>query len=621
MRKTNNRPAYPTAVAALPRTAAVSFVAAQRFLVATMAAIAIAVAVGTARGQAAASSAAASIAPAPSAAASIAPAETIAPAPAAGSVGTELQALANAGTLAELHWPDFSQYKDSIVEFYNAGGWAPAWIVNGAPTPSALGMIDLFKQARLKGLDPADYDGGRWLARMERLRAHLPNPPAVVVARFDLALTVCAMRYISDLRIGRVNPRAVKFYLDVGPKKLDLARTLRDEFIHAADPAAIITQVEPPYAGYQRAEAALAHYLELARDGDGPALPMPSASVHPGDAYAGIAQLAARLRLVGDLPPEAVVPVGATRYQGALIDAVKRFQQRHGLAPDGVLGKATVATMNVPLRYRVEQLDYTLERYRWMPLEFPDPPIVVNIPEFILRTMRRQPAPFLEMRVVVGKAYRHQTPVFTGMMRYVIFRPWWNVPYSITRSELIPKILRDRGYLASHNYAVFNSAGTLVSDGPVNDATLAGLRSGALNIRQKPGPKNALGLVKFMFPNSYNVYLHSTPAPELFDRSRRDFSHGCIRVRHPVALAAWVLRGRPEWTVDRIEQTMNGNQTVQVNLARPIPVLILYSTAVVEPDGEVRFFDDIYGYDAELRQALATRHRTEAGGGGAPTVR
>ncbi len=595
----------------MSQAAAISFVAAPRILVAAMAAIAIAAAVGTARGQAAA----------PSAAGSISPTATIAPSPAAGSVGAELQALANAGTLAELHWPDFSQYKDSVVEFYNAGGWTPAWIVNGAPTPSALGMIELFKQARLKGLDPADYDGGRWLVRFERLRAHAPNPPAGEVARFDLALTVCAMRYISNLRIGRVNPRAVKFYLDVGPKTLDLARTLRDEFIHAPDPAAIITQVEPPYAGYQRAEAALAHYLELARAGDGPALPMPAASVHPGGAYAGIAQLAARLRLVGDLPPAAVASADATRYQGALVDAVKRFQQRHGLAPDGVLGKATVATMNMPLRYRVEQLDYTLERYRWMPLEFPEPPIVVNIPEFILRTMRRQPAPFLEMRVVVGKAYRHQTPVFTGMLRYVIFRPWWNVPYSITRGELIAKIVRDRGYLASHNYAVFNAAGTLVSDGPVSDATLAGLRSGALNIRQKPGPKNALGLVKFMFPNSYNVYLHSTPAPELFDRSRRDFSHGCIRVRHPVALAAWVLRGRPEWTVDRIEQTMNGNQTVQVNLASPIPVLILYSTAVVEPDGEVRFFDDIYGYDAELRQALAARHRTEAGGGGAPTAR
>lgn len=530
---------------------------------------------------------------------------------AAGSVGAEIQSLANAGTLGELHWPDFADYKKSVIEFYNAGGWAPAWTDGGAPTPSALGMIDLFKQAGFKGLDSTDYDAGRWAARLARLRSDAPNPPSAALARFDLALTVCAMRYISDLHIGRVNPRAVAFDLEVGAQKLNLAQTLRDQFIHAPDVAAIITQVEPPYAGYQRLEAGLAHYLELTHREE-PTLPLPSAPIHPGDAYAGIAQLATRLRLVGDLPADASAPPGAARYQGALVDAVRRYQRRHGLAPDGVLGKATVATMNVPLRVRVEQLDFALERYRWMPPEFPEPPIVVNLPEFILRTMRRQPAPFLETRVVVGKAYRHQTPVFTGMMRYVIFRPWWNVPYSITAGELIPKILRDRGYLASHNYAIFNSAGRLVSDGVVNDSIMAGLRSGALNIRQKPGPKNALGLVKFMFPNSYNVYLHSTPAQELFSRPRRDFSHGCIRVQKAAELAAWVLRGMPEWTPDRIARTMNGDRTVQVNLDRPIPVLILYSTAVAESDDEVSFFDDIYGHDAELRRALAARHAAHA---------
>ncbi len=496
------------------------------------------------------------------------------------------------------------------MEFYSAGGWAPAWTAGGAPTAAALGMIDLFRQARLKGLNPRDYDAGLWTARRARMHAEGAGAAPADIAQFDVAVTVCAMRYLSDLHIGRVNPNDVKFFLDVGSKKLDLAQTLRAEFVGAADPAAIATQVEPPYAEYQRAEVALAHYLELAHGGEGPPLAVPSASIHPGGAYLDLAHLAARLRLVGDLPADAILPAGSTRYQGAIVDAVRRFQRRHGLAIDGVLGKATIAALNVPMRVRVEELGYTLERYRWMPLDFPEPPVVVNLPEFILRTMRRQPAPFLEMRVVVGKAYRHQTPVFTGTMRYVIFRPWWNVPFSIARAELIPKIVRNRNYLAANNFAVFTSGGTMVSDGAVTDDMLNGLRSGALNIRQKPGPKNALGLVKFMFPNSYNVYLHSTPAPELFEKPRRDFSHGCIRVQNPVGLAEWVLRGLPEWSADRIVRTMNGDQTVQVNLPRPIPVLIIYLTAEVEPDGEVRFFNDIYGHDAELRQALAARRRT-----------
>src|SRR5581483_8689010 len=212
-------------------------------------------------------------------------------------------------------------------------------------------------------------------------------------------------------------------------------------------------------------------------------------------------------------------------------------------------------------------------------------------PEFRLRTMIQQPgAAPLNMNVVVGKAYQHRTPVFADYMRYVIFRPYWEVPPSIIHAELIPKIRRNPGYLATHNFIVVDSAGDKLAGG----AILAGLDSGAYRIRQKPGPKNSLGLVKFIFPNSYNVYMHGTPATQLFSRSRRDFSHGCIRLENPLALAEWVLRDNPEWPADRIAAAMNGSETIQVNLTQPIPVLILYSTAVAEPDGQVHFFDDIY---------------------------
>jgi len=519
----------------------------------------------------------------------------------------ELSTLINSGTLPELKWPTFSDYQQRVNKFYQEGGYALAWIQNNQPSPQALAMIAQFKQADLKGLNPEDFDSLRWDQRVAKFRPLAARPSVSDLVHFDLALTVCAMRFISDLRVGRVNPQHFSFAIDLGPRKYDLPEHLRSKVIDAQDVSAAMAQVEPPYDGYRRAEAALATYLKLAAQGDGARLSVPERSVRPGNPYAGMPQLIARLRQLGDLAPGQEAPPDSAIYRGAMVDAVKHFQRRHGLEQDGILGAGTISELNKPLGYRVQQLQLALERYRWVAPNFPEPPVLVNIPEFRLRTLRRQPAKFLTMRVVVGRAYRSQTPVFTDQMRYVIFRPYWNVPISIQRRELVPKTERNRGYLAANRYEVTNRSGVVVSDGAVSDDILSGLRSGALSIRQKPGPKNALGLVKFIFPNNYNVYLHSTPAPELFSRARRDFSHGCIRVEDPVPLAAWVLRDKPGWDEGRIKATMNGAvDNVQVNLDKPIPVLILYSTAVVEPDNEIRFFDDIYGYDKALQKVLDT---------------
>jgi len=209
------------------------------------------------------------------------------------------------------------------------------------------------------------------------------------------------------------------------------------------------------------------------------------------------------------------------------------------------------------------------------------------------------------MNVVVGKAVRHNTPVFTDTMEYVVFRPYWQVPRSIIRAELIPRIVRDPDYLAKKEYEVVDSHQNVVAEGTVSGDVLDQLRAGKLSIRQEPGPKNALGLAKFIFPNSYNVYMHDTPATELFAKSRRDFSHGCIRLERPADLAAWVLRDNPGWNAERIRAAMNGSTTQQVNLAHPIPVLILYATVIVPEDGVVHFYDDIYGHDAALEKVLA----------------
>jgi murein L,D-transpeptidase YcbB/YkuD len=288
------------------------------------------------------------------------------------------------------------------------------------------------------------------------------------------------------------------------------------------------------------------------------------------------------------------------------VEAVKRFQRRHGLDDDGRLGAGTIKQLNVPLQDRVLQLQLTLERWRWLPTQLSAPPIIVNIPDFRVRALDEDNKVVLDMRVVVGKSMRTQTPVFTREMTYVVLRPYWNVPPSILRGEIVPAIQRDRGYIASKNYEVTTPDGKVVTSGEISDDVLAQLKAGKLAVRQKPGPSNALGLIKLIFPNEHNVYLHSTPSQALFARSRRDFSHGCIRVEHPAELAAWALRNNSGWTVERIKQEMQtGKDNVTVTLAQKVPVFIVYGTALAYANGEVHFSDDIYGHDTKLAAALA----------------
>jgi murein L,D-transpeptidase YcbB/YkuD len=511
--------------------------------------------------------------------------------------------LVTSGKVEGMRWPNFSDYRGWLEKFYAPVQFAPAWVNGTQPVPQALALIALFRDAGKKGLEPEDYDASRW---EERIRSLQGSTDGSAAARFDVALTVCAMRYASDLRIGKINPSHFEFQLDVEKKKYDLARFLRDRIITAPDLQAVLDEVEPPFRGYRRTEQALARYIELARADDGEKLPAVTKPVAPGQSYAGVPRLARFLRLVGDLPADAVLPEGSRTYGGPLVDAVKRFQRRHGLDADGRLGPATLERLNVPLADRVRQITLALERWRWLPTEFPSPPIVVNVPDFRLRTLDEANNVTMDMRVVVGKAMRTQTPVFADEMTYVVLRPYWNVPTSILRGEIIPAIRRDRGYIARKNYEVTTPDGKVVTSGQISDDVLARLQARKLSVRQKPGPDNALGLVKLIFPNQYSVYLHDTPSRQAFSRSRRDFSHGCIRVEQAAELAAWALRHNPGWTLERVRQEMaSGKDNVTVTLAQRIPVLIVYATALAYEGGDVHFYDDIYGHDAELSAALA----------------
>jgi L,D-transpeptidase YcbB len=368
----------------------------------------------------------------------------------------------------------------------------------------------------------------------------------------------------------------------------------------------VLDGVEPPYNGYKNTKTMLQLYLRLAAQGDGPLVPNVTKPVAPGDTYSGISQLTQRLRLLGDLHAETVIDTNATTYSGSLVDGVQTFQSRHGLPVTGKLDAATIRQLNTPLATRVNQLQDALERWRWLPPQFPQPPVVANIPEFIVRAYGPDQKVAFASNVVVGKAMRTQTPIFAKDMRYIVFRPYWNVPTGIVRGEIIPGITRDRHYISKKNFEVTDFNGNVITDGVISDDVLAQLRAGKLTVRQKPGPTNSLGLIKLMFPNEYNVYLHSTPAQQLFSQSRRDFSHGCVRVEKPAELAAYLLRNQPPWTLEKVQQAMqSGPDNQQVNLNTPVPVLILYVTAVVEEDGSVHFFDDIYGYDKTLEAVLA----------------
>jgi murein L,D-transpeptidase YcbB/YkuD len=517
-----------------------------------------------------------------------------------------LRAIIQSENLSDLRWPDFSDFEKHVQKFYESYGYSLPWVRGMQPTAQAQQVISLLLKAEQKGLAAEDYDGPRWGDRLSKLKPAASQPSEADAVRFDVALTVCVMRYISDLHIGKVNPKHFEFGLDVEAKKRDLPEFLKEDVVEATDLTGILAKVEPPYPGYQRTIQALHTYLEFAKEYEGKSLPAIQKTIAPGDSYpGGVPQLIRLLRLVGDLRAEANVPADETVYQAPLVDAVKSFQRRHGRTPDGRITTQTLADLNVPLTRRVRQMQLTLERWRWLPVGLRSAPIVANIPEFRLRAYDENYKVALTMNVVVGKAYNHNTPVFSDTMKYVVFRPYWSVPYSIAKAEFLPRIASDPDYLAKKGFEVVNNRQEVVTSGTVTSEMLAQLRAGKLFIRQTPGPKNSLGLVKFIFPNSYSVYMHDTPAQEFFAKSRRDFSHGCIRLEKPADLAVWVLRDNPGWDVDRVRRAMNESPNQQVNLARPIPVLIVYGTVIVTEDGLVHFYDDIYGHDAALEKVLA----------------
>jgi murein L,D-transpeptidase YcbB/YkuD len=514
-----------------------------------------------------------------------------------------IQAVVQQKTLPMLKWPDYSDYQPAVQTFYDDRNNEVAWTRDGKPTGTARAFVEAFNDAAAKGLNPEDYDGPRWQARVQALDAKNEDG----IAQFDVAMTIAVMRYVSDLHIGRVNPTHFNFDINVDSKKYVLAEFVSDQAVDASDVPKLITSVEPNSEQYRNTEAALGHYLDLAKKqvaANAPPLADVAKPLSVAQSYAEAGALLARLQLEGDAPADETV---TTTYNKDLSDAVRSYQYRHGITDDGKLTEQTVKSLNVPLSSRVVQLQDSLERWRWLPDQYLNAPLIVNLPEFVLHVYDPDHKPEFTMRVVVGKVLgEHQTPVFTHMMKYVIFRPYWNVPVDIVRKELVPHMESNKGYLAAKNFEVTDNKGKVLTD-----YTTRQVAQGRVMVRERPGPKNSLGLIKFMFPNQYDIYLHSTPATQLFNRTRRDFSHGCVRLQEPAKLAAWVLQNQKakdgdDWDLDKVQDAMNnGPDNTQVNLKTPIPIVIFYVTGFVEDDGHTHFFDDIYGYDAQLQAVLA----------------
>jgi L,D-transpeptidase YcbB len=535
-----------------------------------------------------------------------------------------LKRIIEEGNPAYLDWSTALADRELIGRLYAANGYRLLWSDGEKPSPEALVLLQELRHASERGLDPEDYPGNRLAYLLVDLIDSV-HPGVEQWALFDASLSLAALRFLSDLHYGRIDPASVGHNLTVDRIRLDMPTTLA-HLATAVNVNVALDSLEPQFSHYALLKRELARYRELAaQEGLNDLPPLPSKSLRTGDSYAGTPQLERLLTVLGDLPggvlrggqPPGGPPAAAQTLTPPLVDAIKHFQYRHGEKPDGVLGAATLAELTKPLSLRARQIELTMERWRWLPSELVSAPIIVNIPQFRLfafESTADSEAHIRQMDVIVGKAFEAtQTPVFTADMTYLVLRPYWEVPYSIALKEIVPAARRDPSYIDKHQMEIVRGAGDSASILPNTAENVELVAKGALRVRQKPGPNNSLGLVKFMFPNPYNVYLHSTPAQALFAESRRDFSHGCVRVSDPVGLAQYVLRDSPEWTHEKILAAMNGTSTVTVNLKNRIRIFIVYGTALVTENGDALFFDDIYGHDQRLEAALNSRRpRTAA---------
>ncbi len=493
-----------------------------------------------------------------------------------------------------------------IPGVYLKRAFKPLWISGGTLSAGALELVDRIRRAGEDGLRPSDYH----LHKIERIMRqyagtqHTPQPhDPRIQAELDILLTDAFFLLSSHLYGGRVNPETIHSQWEAFGTHGDLSPVL-DEALQGTGISRVIATLHPPHAGYRGMRRALSRYRDIAACGGWQAVPE-GATLRPGDESGAVALLRERLKRTGDL--QEVPPENPSLFDGPLEQALQRFQQRHGLAVDGVAGKNTFRALNMPVEERVRQIEINMERWRWVPHDLGERYLIVNIADYRLWVMEKDEAVF-ESRVIVGRTYR-KTPVFNSRMTYLVFNPFWNVPHRLAVRDILPKIKKDPDYLQREGFRVFSGweeDAPEIDPGTVDWQALS-VKDFPYRLKQDPGPQNPLGRVKFMFPNKYSVYLHDTPSRRLFLKPVRGYSSGCIRVEEPVGLAEYVLAGQEGWTSEAIGRAIEGGGNRVVGIERPINVHLLYWTAWVDEGEIVHFRDDIYDRDLPLARALEER--------------
>jgi murein L,D-transpeptidase YcbB/YkuD len=482
------------------------------------------------------------------------------------------------------------QRREALEAYYQTFGGELLWLASSR----ANAIISRLKDAEADGLDPNDYPS----KQLATLTATGPSTDKRGLAIIELYFSSAFLEYASDLKVGRFLPSKIDPNFFIESRTIDQLSALKD-LAQTDSIDRFFDAWQPPSQRYAALRTVLAKYRALAAKGGWRTVPL-GESIRPGTTDPRIPAIRARLSITDGASNE----VGATEtqlYGNALVEAVKRFQARQGLDADGVIGSTTIVAMNVPIQERINSIILAMERLRWMPENLGQQYLIVNIAGFELRRVNAGKVEE-RMAVVVGKPY-HRTPVFSDRIRFLEFNPYWNVPPDIAVNEELPVLRRNPAGLSAQGFEVVR--GNQVTDPSSVDWSSVGPGHFPYQLRQRPGPNNALGRVKFMFPNSHNVYLHDSPAHSLFERNVRAFSHGCIRLSRPLDLAEQVLRvgGVQGWTKDRINSVVASTKTTVVNLREPLPVHITYLTAWAD-EGAANFRQDIYGHDAKLLAAL-----------------
>lgn len=479
---------------------------------------------------------------------------------------------------------------DQVVHFFERRAFAPPWRL----PESALQIRRAIAGIEADGLTPAHYHLGA-IDALLTARGAAGHP--ALDEDLQILLTDAVARLLDDVRYGRVAPSSLDRRWNVDPRAdAPPLEALLERVAGAPDASLEIEALKPSHFIYTGLKAALASMRQAAAAG-WPAVPG-GAALEPGVSDPRVPAVRKRLAATGELP--AHQSDDRTEYDSALAAAVKTFQDHHRLTPDAVIGPATLAAMNVPPSARVEQVRANIERVRWVIGGLQDSFILVNLPSFKVYLIRDRKNVW-ETRAQIGREAR-QTPTFRADMRYVVFNPDWTVPPTILAQDVLAGMRRGENTIARKGLTILDRQGRRVEPSAI-DWVSATPRSFPYVLRQPPGPANALGRVKFVFPNEHTIFLHDTPSQELFAADRRTFSSGCIRVERALELAE-VLLGSQGWTADRIAQTVEGGATETVFLERPLPILIVYWTASVGATGQLRFARDVYGRDAAVVRAL-----------------